>query len=233
MRGLSLFPQACLGWNPEQTATTDKYVVWSNVSASTAMWPTYRQSHWKRQWATNVPKQHWSPLWQQTWYLYNSNQTLVYTYTYTKPVKRTRSAMSNSAVLQLLSEHNAIGGAGRGCWLFTDPISYCLQQASLKSVTGDSSAWMGWPAYGDTNKTGQIASDATVSISQQWNQCLQRFARWCNMWKLLLLTSQLRRSGDKRKWALACSNHVSSMLYCGASGMQAIHPGHDPLYPIY
>ena len=25
----------------------------------------------------------------------------------------------------------------------TDPISYCRQQASLKSVTGESSAWMG------------------------------------------------------------------------------------------
>ncbi len=25
------------------------------------------------------------------------------------------------------------------------PISYCRQQASLKSVTGESSAWMGWP----------------------------------------------------------------------------------------
>ena len=27
------------------------------------------------------------------------------------------------------------------------PISYCLQQASLKSVTGDSSACIGWPLY--------------------------------------------------------------------------------------
>ena len=27
----------------------------------------------------------------------------------------------------------------------TYPISYCLQQASLKSVTGDSSAYMAWP----------------------------------------------------------------------------------------
>ena len=177
----------------------------------------------KCKWATNVPKLHWRLLWQQTWYLYNSDQMLVYACTYhTKPVEYTSSAMSNSAVLQLLSEHNAIGGAGRGCWLFTDPISYCLQQASLKSVTGDSSAWMGWPACGETNKTGQIASDATVSISQQWNQCLQMFTRWCNVWKLLLLTSQLRRSGDKRKWALACSNHVSSMLYCGASGKLSI-----------
>jgi len=27
----------------------------------------------------------------------------------------------------------------------TNPISYCLQQASLKSVTGDISAWIGRP----------------------------------------------------------------------------------------